>query len=121
MAPADIMKILVVEDNFDAQTILCELLEMLDYQAQGVASAEEALDKLPLFDILLTDLNLPGMSGVELAQKSNAMDPTKPIIISSGMDISTQLQFEVQVLPKPFSVTVLSEILEKAKNLVRTA
>jgi CheY-like chemotaxis protein len=115
------MKILVVEDNFEAQTTLCELLEMLDYQANGVATAEEALDKLPHFDIILTDVNLPGISGIELAQKINTMYPTKPIIISSGMDISTQLQFDVQVLPKPFSVTVLLEILEKAKILVRTA
>lgn len=118
---ADIMKILVVEDNFEAQATLCELLEMLDYQAQGVATAEEALDELPHYDILLTDINLPGMSGIELAQKSNAIYPLKPIIISSGMDISTQLLFEVQILPKPFSVTILSGILEKAKSLIRAA
>ena len=115
------MRILVVEDNSEAQSALCELLELLDYQALGVANAEEALDKFPHFDILLTDINLPGISGIELARKCNTMDPAKPIIITSGMDISTQFQFEVQMLPKPFSVTKLSEILERAKNLVRPA
>lgn len=115
------MKILVVEDNFEAQATLCELLEMLDYQAQGVATAEEALDKLLHVDILLTDVNLPGINGIELAQKCNQLDPTKPIIICSGMDISAHFQFEVQVLPKPFSITILTEILEKAKNLARLA
>ena len=112
------MKILVVEDNLDAQITLCELLEMLDYKAKGVATAEDALNQLPHFDILLTDVNLPGMNGIELAQKINKIDPTKPIIISSGMDISLALHFEVQVLPKPFNLTILSEVLEKAKNLI---
>lgn len=113
------MKILVVEDNFEAQCALCELLELLDYQVQGVSTAEEALDKLPQFDILVTDVNLPGINGIELAQKCNAMNPSKPIIITSGMEISTQLQFKVQVLNKPFSFNMLSEVLNKTKSLVQ--
>ncbi len=108
--------ILVVEDNLDAQLALCELLSMLGHHAVGVSSAEEALDQLSSFDILLTDVNLPGISGIELAKKAHVLYPSKPVIISSGMDISTQLEFEVQLLPKPFSMVILSEVLEKAKS-----
>lgn len=111
-----IAKILVVEDNVDAQTTLCELLSMLGYEATGVSSAEDALAQLPEFDILLTDVNLPGMNGIELAMKSHALNASKPIIISSGMDISTQLPFAVQLLPKPFSIMILSEILDNARK-----
>lgn len=110
-------KILVVEDNVDAQTTLCELLSMLGYEAAGVSSAEDALAQLADFDILLTDVNLPGKSGIELAIKSHALYASKPIIISSGMDISTQLPFAVQLLPKPFSIMILSEILDNARKL----
>ncbi|HSI42938.1 MAG TPA: response regulator [Methylotenera sp.] len=110
------IKILVVEDNEEAQLTLCELLSMLGYYAEGVTTGEDALDMLADFDILLTDMNLPGMSGIELAQKCYSLDANKPIIISSGMDISTQLQFEVQLLPKPFSIAILSEVLEKSKK-----
>lgn len=109
------MKILIVEDNLEAQSTLCELLEMLDHFAEGASTAEDALNKLPNFDILLTDINLPGMSGLELAKISRVLYPSKPIIISSGMDITSQLQFNVQLLPKPFTVTELTEILDKAK------
>lgn len=112
-----VAKILVVEDNVDAQTTLCELLSMLGYEAAGVLSAEDALAQLAGFDILLTDVNLPGMNGIELAMKSHALNASKPIIISSGMDISTQLPFAVQLLPKPFSIMILSEILDNARKL----
>lgn len=109
-------RILVVEDNEEAQTTLCELLSILGYHAEGVTTGEEALTLLADFDILLTDLNLPGMSGMELAQKCFELHAGKPIIISSGMDSVTQLQFEVHLLPKPFSIGILSEILDKSKK-----
>lgn len=111
------MKILVVEDNLDAQTALCELLSMLDYQAFGVETAEDALKEIANFDILLTDINLPGMNGLELAHKIKLVDPSKPIIISSGMDISADIHIDVLTLSKPFSTLVLTEVLEKARNL----
>lgn len=115
-----ILKILIVEDNLEAQSTLCELLEMLDYFAEGASTAEEALNKLPNFDILLTDINLPGMSGLELAKISSALYPSKPIIISSGMDITSQLQSNVQLMPKPFTMAELTEVLAKAKYLLHS-
>lgn len=109
-------KILVVEDNLEAQATLCELLSLLGYEVIGASSAEDALALLAEVDILLTDVNLPGMSGVELAIKSHALDASKPIIISSGMDTASTLPFAVQLLPKPFSMAILSEILAKASK-----
>jgi CheY-like chemotaxis protein len=109
-------KILVVEDNLEAQATLCELLSMLGYEAIGASSAEEALALLAEVDILLTDVNLPGISGTELAIRCHAQDASKPIIISSGMDTASKLPFAVQLLPKPFSMAILSEILDKASK-----
>ena len=111
------MRILVVEDNLDAQAALCDLLSMLDYHAVGVETAEDALKEIANFDILLTDINLPGMNGLELAHKIKLVDPSKPIIISSGMDISADINIDVLTLSKPFSAVILTEVLEKAKNL----
>jgi CheY-like chemotaxis protein len=107
-------KILVVEDNLEAQTTLCELLPMLGYEAIGASSAKEALDLLADVDILLTDINLPGMSGIELAIQCHARFASKAIILSSGMDIPIRLPFEVFILPKPFSMMMLSETLDNA-------
>ncbi len=107
--------ILVVEDNQEAQATLCELLMLLGYEAIGVTSGEEALPQVANFDIVLTDLNLPKMSGLDLAEQVHAIDANKPIIISSGMDVVSDLSFEVHILPKPFNVKSLSEILDKLK------
>jgi signal transduction histidine kinase/CheY-like chemotaxis protein len=109
-------RILVVEDNEEAKATLCELLMLLGYEATGVPSAEDALAQVNDFDIVLTDLNLPKMNGLELAEQVHALDANKPIIISSGMDVVPQLSFEIHVLPKPFSVKILSEILDKLKK-----
>jgi CheY-like chemotaxis protein len=116
-----ITKILVVEDNLDAQAALCELLSLLDYQVVGVGTAEDAIKEIGNFDILLTDLNLPGMNGIELAKKIKSVNPNVPIIISSGMDISAELNFDVFTLPKPFTVSILNEILDKAKQLIESS
>ncbi|MBA3696782.1 MAG: response regulator, partial [Methylotenera sp.] len=109
-------KVLVVEDNHDAQITLCEMLSILGYESIGVSNGQDALVHFNNFDVLLTDVNLPGISGIELAKKFHALHPSKPIIISSGMDVSTQLQFEIQLLPKPFSMTLLAEILQKTRS-----
>ncbi|WP_229508106.1 response regulator [Massilia sp. Dwa41.01b] len=64
----------------------CELLCALGHAASGSGSAEQALALLrerPV-DILFTDLNLPGMSGIELATRAIALQPTLKVILASG-------------------------------------
>ena len=115
-----LVKVLVVEDNADALVTLCEMLSILGFEAIGISNGQEALDALGNFDILFTDNNLPGMSGIELASKVHALYPAKPIIISSGMDITTRLPFEIHFLPKPFRMSSLSDLLNKCReNLIK--
>ncbi|MQA39156.1 ATP-binding protein [Rugamonas aquatica] len=68
-APADGMRIMVVDDNEDAARALGEALEMLGYSVQVVFSAPAALELAPLLrpDLCLLDIGLPGMDGYELA------------------------------------------------------
>uniref|UniRef100_UPI002FDF470F response regulator n=1 Tax=Noviherbaspirillum sp. TaxID=1926288 RepID=UPI002FDF470F len=79
-------RILVVEDNDDARTMLGELLALLGHHVEGVTTAEQALDRLQAarFDILLTDLTLPGMDGIELARKVTEDGMDLRIIFSTG-------------------------------------
>jgi YesN/AraC family two-component response regulator len=59
---------------------------ILGHRAQGVSNAEDALNALAaaMFDVLLTDVNLPGMSGVNLVRKAVMDIPDLKIIFSSG-------------------------------------
>ncbi len=107
-------KIIVVEDNLEAQSSLCELLSMMNFIATGASTAEEALEQISQFDVMITDVNLPGMSGIELAKKTKSLYPHISIIISSGMELTHVFDFEIQFLSKPFSIETLTDAIEKA-------
>jgi CheY-like chemotaxis protein len=114
---APLSRILVVEDNIDSNEMLCELLRTLDHAAEGVTSAEDALRLLSQrdFDILITDISLPGMSGVELAKQLAREKPVLKLIFASGygIEIAKNLAFPVTVLPKPFDFVQLEIILNR--------
>ncbi|HWT70791.1 MAG TPA: response regulator [Oxalicibacterium sp.] len=110
------MRILVVEDNEDAKIMLCDLLTALGYKASDAASAEEALEKFGTqeFDALLTDVMLPGMSGIELARRMLANRPSLKIIFSSGYGEVSQEEAGIRSasLPKPYDLEDLQKALD---------
>jgi CheY-like chemotaxis protein len=116
-APQPKSRILVVEDNVDSNDMLCELLRTLDHAADGVTSAEDALQLAARqdFDILITDISLPGMSGIELAKRLAREKPAMKLIFASGygLEIAKNLEFPVTVLPKPFDFLQLEDILNQ--------
>jgi signal transduction histidine kinase/two-component SAPR family response regulator len=116
------LHILVVEDTPDMLKILCKQISKLGHLPKGVSSAEKALHELAVskFDVLLTDINLPGISGLELARKAIAASPSMKVIISSGYGSfsSDSLDFEAMYLPKPYNFEKLSLVLaEISANL----
>ncbi|EJL90867.1 response regulator with CheY-like receiver, AAA-type ATPase, and DNA-binding domains [Herbaspirillum sp. CF444] len=110
------LHILVVEDNLDSQQLVCELLGALGHHAEGVDSGEHALIALErhCFDVLFTDVNLPGMSGIELAQQMNVRVPALKIIFASGYgaQISKNVGNASFSLPKPYDIDQLQSILD---------
>ncbi|ONN64283.1 PAS domain S-box protein [Herbaspirillum sp. VT-16-41] len=111
------LRLLVVEDNIDSQQLVCELLETLGHQARGVASGEDALQALEEqpFDVLFTDVNLPGITGVELAKRALERFPTMSVIFASGYGamVARNVGFPSHSLPKPYDIDQLQEILTK--------
>lgn len=107
--------ILMVEDNDDARSLTAELLALLGHSVTAVASAEQALIELKerTFDVLLTDVTLPGMSGQDLAASTMARFPGIEIIFSTGhapQSLRAELQNQ-KFLIKPFSLEQLEAIL----------
>ncbi len=112
------LKILVVEDNLDSQLMVCELVGMLGHTVSGVSDGESAWELLNEqdFDILFTDVSLPGMSGIALARMVLRDKPGMRIIFSTGYgkESMDELGFSASVLRKPYDLLELQAALEQA-------
>jgi CheY-like chemotaxis protein len=121
---ASFKHILVVEDYIDSQEITCELLRLMGHTAEGVSNAEDALAYMDehIVDVLLTDINLPKMSGIELAGKAIVKNPSTHIIFASGhagFDLKN-LGYRATLLPKPFDMDALAQALNVIDNSARS-
>jgi two-component system, cell cycle response regulator CpdR len=100
------LKILYVEDNALVREVTAELLAQDTREIVACASAEEALEKFNRsFDLVITDVSLPVMSGIELARSILKMEPRLPIIIASGYSLDFGLENwgdNVRAIIKPF-------------------
>jgi len=83
-----VKSILFVDDHQVLARLSCEILEMQGYRAVGAHSGEEALQKLrgEQFDILVTDMRLGAMNGLELARKAHQHIPEIPVILITGYE-----------------------------------
>ena len=83
MTESDIVRVLVVDDEESMRRFLSILLEKEGYEVTLASNGEEALGKLQegSFHLLITDLRMPGMSGVELLEKVQADEPNLPVVI----------------------------------------
>lgn len=84
-------QILVVEDQAEIREMLIEMLHRLGYSAQPCPSALKALEILrhnpEQFDLILTDQNMPTMTGLELVQQVHFTNPHLPFILVSGYSL----------------------------------
>lgn len=101
------LKILYVEDNALVREVTAELLAQDGREVVAYPSAEEALQAFRenSFDLVVTDVSLPVMSGIELARAILAFKPHLPIIIASGYSLDFALENwdrNVRAIIKPF-------------------
>ena len=112
--------ILVVDDDDVIRDTLCELLSAVHY-CQTADTAEEALARLEAqrFDVVLTDVSMPGLSGMELLQRVVELYPGTPVIIISGLSDQEQAQSLLSrgafdYLLKPFRLEVVEDSVRRA-------
>jgi DNA-binding NtrC family response regulator len=123
------MNILLVEDSSEVSCITVEYLHELGHSVAAVAQAEDAIAKLgqESFDAVMTDVRLPGMSGIELAKSLLRSHPTLPVVIASGFgSLNVELMLgekpnTVLVLPKPYDLDALAKTLEQAASIRASA
>jgi len=121
------MNILLVEDSEEVSCITVEYLHELGHQVVAVAEAEKAIAQLQevRFDAVMTDIRLPGMSGIELARTLAKDYPDLPVVIASGYG-TLNIEFllgqtlrSVLMLPKPYDLPALERTLAEAATIGR--
>jgi CheY-like chemotaxis protein len=80
-------RILIVDDDQDARELIGQVLAEAGYLVEVAGDGFEAIAKLPraLPDLVLTDMRLPGMDGVDLAQRIRSQSDV-PVVLTTGAD-----------------------------------
>ncbi len=112
------LRILYVEDNDNLRETIGMLLESATREVTTVASAELALAawQAGRFDVLVTDVSLPGLSGTALARRVLADAPLQWIVLCSGYGFGAEiatLGANVRALPKPFELDELEALMHE--------
>jgi CheY-like chemotaxis protein len=116
--------ILVIDDDDAIQVILTMALESEGYEVTSAYSAIDALELLKAdasrYDLMILDLYMPLMNGLEFAEKVKTLKLTEqkpiPIMVSSATNRTSEKEAASQFdyfLPKPFDLKVLFEVCEK--------
>ncbi len=82
----------MVEDQLDEAELLTEMLSDSGHDAVFAGDADKALRMLnhSAFDVVLSDVNMPGLTGIQLCERVKQMDPDLPVIITTGQaDVNT--------------------------------
>lgn len=114
------MEVLLVDDHPEVRTTLAEFLEQLGHRAVHAGSGSEALDRIRSArpDLVLSDLRMPGMSGLELLRALEGLDDPPPLALMTAFgDADTAIdalrQGAVDYLRKPIDVRELHRLVER--------
>jgi DNA-binding NtrC family response regulator len=114
-------KVLIVDDDTSMCELLAEGLTQHGYEARWNASPQEALKQLSEhnFDVVLTDINMRDMSGLELCQKATETHPELPVIVITAFgSLETAVQAirvgAYDFITKPFDIDVVAIAIERA-------
>ncbi len=111
--------VLVVEDNVEVGKFATDALAGLGYSTTLVGNATHALEELmsdaDRFDVVFSDVVMPGMSGIELAQEIRRRHHDLPVVLTSGYShvLSQNGSYGFELLQKPYSIEQLARVLQK--------
>lgn len=117
--------VLFVEDDEYLRETLAAMLEEDDREVHACANAEEALSAFAErpFDVVVSDVSLPGMSGMDLARRLLAQKPEQWVVLSSGYLLDHKALREmgpnVRSLPKPFEMDDMDALLGEIRRQLR--
>ncbi|PUE55356.1 response regulator transcription factor [Limnohabitans parvus] len=120
MNPYTCGHVYVVDDNPDIRFYLTDLLRQMGYSIEGYDSAQAFLQQsIEIFPaVLVLDVRMPGMSGVDLQEKMKALGRNTPIIFISGESESEEIiramkGRPIEFLWKPFQIQTLIDAIDR--------
>ncbi|ADH89995.1 response regulator receiver protein [Ancylobacter novellus DSM 506] len=103
------LKILLAEDDHDMRRFLVKALQNAGYEVVDFDNGRSAYDRLreEPFELLLTDIVMPEMDGIELARRATELDPDIKVMFITGfaavaLNAGSQAPKDAKVLSKPF-------------------
>lgn len=117
------LETLVIDDDADILIIIQKMIERMGHKCDTTSSPERAIQKTMRkpYDIILTDLQMPSMTGIELIEiikKENNMNNRTPIIIMTGYD-QKDIESETPIITKPIRFAEMETIMNSQKNKKR--
>src|SRR5712671_7986797 len=111
--------ILVIEDEEKHRRVIGLHLSSAGFEVKAAGTAEEGWKLAGDADLILTDLKLPGMDGLELLEKLKGQNSHTPVVVMSAFGtvenaVEAMKRGAVDFLPKPFSLDHLSVVVDKA-------
>ena len=114
-------RVLVVDDDPAVLGILVEQLNQMNIQAEGFNNPQKALEafKEHPFPMVIADLNMPRMSGLELTEKINKIHPASKVIMVTGFGVKENIVEALRAgvfdfLEKPVGMDQLNAVVNKA-------
>ena len=115
------LEIAVIDDDESFRIALVEALCSLGYGADGYASAEDYIGSVggKSFGCVVTDIHMPGMSGLELLRRLAAQGSTTPVVLitarsDANLTVKAAATGAACLLRKPFEINDLVECIEEA-------
>ncbi|MGQ9562796.1 MAG: sigma-54-dependent transcriptional regulator [Thermogutta sp.] len=113
--------VLVVDDHTPSRQAMADILQQAGHQVETCSSAAEAINALSQreFDVLVTDLNMPGMSGLDLVRYvENQQLRTRPIMVTAYATVSSAVEAirhgAFDYIEKPFDADQLERLVAEA-------
>ena len=113
-------KIILAEDDNDMRRFLVKALENAGYEVVSYDNGRSAYDRLreEPFELLLTDIVMPEMDGIELGRKATELDPDMKVMFITGfaavaLNPDNQAPKDAKVLSKPFHLRDLVSEVQK--------
>ncbi|WP_052341479.1 hybrid sensor histidine kinase/response regulator [Salinarimonas rosea] len=117
-------RVLVVEDNGEVGRFSTQILQDLGYEPTLACNGSEALGLLAEtngFDVVFSDVVMPGMSGIELGEEIRRRHPGLPVVLTSGYShvLAEEGRHGFELLKKPYSAEDLSRMLRNVTRVRR--
>ncbi|WP_439395727.1 ATP-binding protein [Bradyrhizobium sp. PMVTL-01] len=119
------MSVLLVEDNIELGNFAADGLTALGYSITLLDNAADALAELVVdagrFDVVFSDIVMPGMTGLDLARAIRDRGIGVPVVLTTGYSqaLSQEGNFGFDLVQKPYSIEELSRVLHRAARLRR--